>query len=240
MTLFKMCDWEHNGHDDSDWYAVVYDDEKDTLDRVCTGTTRAANALHIGPVMEKPTPEIIERAKKANLRQQLPLLMMKERDRVEKPFPFEPGSKVRLLADCRVMKKRVIPCDKCSGSGNWINPRNAADKRKCFACKGTGSHPGERVKVDGHQEWINLKEGMTGEVVDSAAWGTFYRNGYNKPNRYNTRVQLRMSTGEILWVAGGNLRLDCEMKTEEEIAQEWAPHADNFYGPWATSALSML
>jgi hypothetical protein len=51
MSLFTMCEWEYNGRDDSDWYAVIYDDEKDSLYRIETGTTRFAEALHTKIVM---------------------------------------------------------------------------------------------------------------------------------------------------------------------------------------------
>tara|TARA_Y100000034_G_C6907183_1_gene421388 strand:+ start:5073 stop:5642 length:570 start_codon:yes stop_codon:yes gene_type:complete len=36
-------------------------------------------------------------------------------------------------------------CGKCDGSGYWINPRNSADKRKCFACDGTGEPKQDKV-----------------------------------------------------------------------------------------------
>ena len=38
-----VLDWyEHNGYDDSDWYAICWNEEKQTIDKVLFDTTRCA------------------------------------------------------------------------------------------------------------------------------------------------------------------------------------------------------
>ncbi len=239
-----MSEWEHNGRDDSDWYAVVYDSEKDTLYRVETGTTRFANALHCGPPMENPTPEIMEKAKAANLKIALPGLLSYELRRVMEPYAdLVKGTKVRLLSECRIMEKTHSSCQKCSGSGFWVNPRNESDKRTCFACSGSGQVTGGKAKDEnGKQKWIKLSQGMVGEVLDTQVWGTFYRNGYNRPCRENTRVLIKFDDGSTHWVSATHVCLNDKIRSEEELVAAWKARGGDvdFYSHWRTSSLSML
>jgi hypothetical protein len=244
MSLFTMCEWEYNGRDDSDWYAVVYDDEKDSLYRIETGTTRFAEALHIGPPRQKPTDEIMERAKAALQKMTVPFLISREKQRVEEPYQsLVKGAKVRLSSTARIAKKETTICQKCNGSGHWVNPKNENDKRTCFACNGAGFKTGKAQKnANGKNDWTFLEEGLIGEVLDTQVWGTFYRNGYNRPDRSNTRVLVKFETGETHWVGANRLRLDEEPRSEEELIRSWKINGGDtdFYPHWRTAGLSML
>ena len=46
-----------------------------------------------------------------------------------------------------------------------------------------------------------IEKGTSGEVFWSGTFGTFYRNGYNHPNRYNIRVGLKLENGDKVFVA---------------------------------------
>jgi hypothetical protein len=243
MTLYKMYEWEHNGYDDSDWYAVVYDDAKDELYRVETGTTRFADALHCGPDMSIPTSEVMEKAKAANLRQSLSSILESEFRRVNEPYEsLVKGVSVRVLTPAKIMQKDKITCSKCNGSGNWVNPRNSEDMRVCFSCSGSGHIDGGKSKDEaGKQKWIHLRALMVGEVLETKVWGKFYHNGYNRPNRENTRVLVKFDTGTY-WVAAKHLGLDQDIRSEEELVLEWKSRGCDvdFYSKWRTSGISML
>ncbi len=107
------------------------------------------------------------------------------------------------------------PCQKCNGSGKWINPRNSNDKRDCFACKGSGQHVGAKVKSeDGKQVWDELPAGLAGSVIDWHSFGQFYASGYNKPGRNNTTVQFAIEGGKVVRASLSKLRLDQEYKDD--------------------------
>lgn len=241
MTLYKLDEWEYNGRDDSDWHAVVYNDETDTLDRVLTGTTRGANALHIGPPMLAPTPEILVKAKAALARILLSGMQHAETVRVNEPNPDDVprGTRVRFLVEhsCMMKDAQKGVCPKCQGSKCWENPRNPADKRPCFGCKGTGEVTEKftrRKDAAGKQEWHRIAAGVTGEVRWSKAYGTFYRTGYNQPGRHNTTALVVLDDGREVKAPLSKLRLDREIVDMTATATAAAEHG-NFYGPFRTA-----
>lgn len=251
MTLYELDSWEHNGRDDSDWYAVVYDSEKDSLDRVLTGTTRGANALHIGPAREKEIPADIKEKAILKLRDiLLGMVELGEKERVFEP-PIDslvPGVRVRLTEVHRCMKKEheATPCEKCSGSGKWTNPRNFVDKRECFACKGTGANKKNfrRAKDEqGKQVWERIEAGSTGIVVrEPKSFGKFYANGYNRPDRNNSSCTVKLDDGRELNVSCHKLRLDKEPRSPEEllkIADGYARRGGAFYIPFRTATIRL-
>lgn len=245
MTLYKLDEWEHNGHDDSDWYAVVYNDETDALDRVTTGTTRFAEALHCGPAMLAPTPEVMVKAKAALARLLLASMQHVETVRVNEPGPedIQKGARVRFLVDhsCMMKDAQKGVCPKCKGSKCWTNPRNSADQRPCFGCKGTGEVTTEYVKrkgADGKQEWHRIAAGATGEVRWSKAYGTFYRNGYNQPCRHNTTVLVVLDDGREVKAPLSKLRLDREIVDMAATATA-AAEGGGFYGPFRTAGVRL-
>ena len=61
--------------------------------------------------------------------------------------------------------------------------------------------------------------GDVGEIFWSKAYGTFYKNGYNHPDRANTRVGVRLANGTTVFAPLSALRLNREVDTEG-IAQQ--------------------
>lgn len=54
-----VLDWyEHNGHDDSDWYAICWNEEKQTIDEVLFDTTRCGGCGH---AEIDATPEVLRK-----------------------------------------------------------------------------------------------------------------------------------------------------------------------------------
>lgn len=81
--------------------------------------------------------------------------------------------------------------------------------------------------------------GTAGEVFRSGSYGTFYRNGHNRPGRENTRVGLRLRDGSKVFVALSACRRDREPDTDDALrcrAVELARHR-NFYALFRTSSV---
>ena len=66
---------------------------------------------------------------------------------------------------------------------------------------------------------VTVPKGAVGRVFWSGAYGTFYKNGYNRPGRNNIRVGLELTTGERVFVALSACRLDREPMGDEELRQ---------------------
>jgi hypothetical protein len=72
-----------------------------------------------------------------------------------------------------------------------------------------------------------IAEGTVGEVFWIGAYGQFYRNGYNRPGRDNTRVGLNFADGSSAYVALSACRLNRDPDDDEEMgicAWELAQH----------------
>jgi hypothetical protein len=82
---------------------------------------------------------------------------------------------------------------------------------------------------------VEAREGDVGEVFWHGAFGTFYRKGYNQPNRENTRVGLRLRDGQRIFIPLNKLRLDEEPMTESE-AEEKAEELSWKGWPWGSGA----
>lgn len=233
MGKYLLTDWEINGYDDSDFMCTYYDDVADVIGAHCYGTTRAAAPTMIGisadgttsveiggDVLRLPTKEIVERARIKLEDFIFGLLEREEQRRVHDPDvkDLTQGLRVRTKIECKNQMSLDVDCDKCGGSGNWTNPRNDADKRECFACKGSGVKRGPKLKTeDGKPKWEKIPAGTTGMVIRWGSFGTFYRNGYNQPNPDNTSVQFRTDEGKVVRSTLKNLRMDRECKTAEEL-----------------------
>src|SRR3989304_3730027 len=137
---------EHSEPSDSDWYAIVFDSEKDELRRIEIGTTRFANSLplnnqlHDGTPLLKPTDDILVRAKAKLADIIFHTIRMIEHAGVLEPDKLIDGTRVRFLSAHKSALKTCdeLMCGKCNGTGKWANPRNNSDQRPCFACKGSG------------------------------------------------------------------------------------------------------
>ena len=57
---------------------------------------------------------------------------------------------------------------------------------------------------------VTAKKGDTGRVFWTGHYGTFYRNGYNRPGRHNLRVGVRLADGSSIFVPASKLKLDEE------------------------------
>ncbi len=64
-----------------------------------------------------------------------------------------------------------------------------------------------------------IKAGTWGDVFWSEAYGTFYRNGYNKPCRENIRVGLRLPDGSKAFVALKACKLKREPMSDAELLE---------------------
>jgi hypothetical protein len=62
-----------------------------------------------------------------------------------------------------------------------------------------------------------LPAGTVGECIRVDSFGTFYRNGYNRPNRENSRVTLRLPDGSYQTVALSACRQNAEPMADAEL-----------------------
>lgn len=254
--LYRCCpDWEYNGYNDSDWYCVAYNADTDQLERIETGTTRFAEALHIDHGILPMTDEMRPRAIEA-----LTKLLITERMRLNKLYCEEPNIKhltkdteVIILNDHRCQKKEKsqekILCKKCDGLGYWQNPRNKSDQRECFGCRGAKEIAiGKRVKClddNGKPMWEKISAGTHGKVISQSSFGTFYHNGYNQPDRNNTTIYLKLDDGREVQAPASKLRLNKtpinEIETRALVEKDLEDNAEGwFYSCFRTSACSLV
>jgi hypothetical protein len=227
-----LTDWEINGYDDSDFMASYYDDVTNTIGFTCYGSTRYVSATVIwatngvttvsvdGESLMLPNAQVVEKARL--VLEELIFQKLKAADKrlVDTPdvADLKIGMRVRMLEKARMQMRESSSCVKCSGTGKWVNPRNDADKRDCFACKGAGKIVGEKLKdAKGKQVWLQLEAGLTGEALDWGSFGKFYASGYNQPCRENTSVQFRIDSGETVRASLSKLRLDQDYQSDETL-----------------------
>jgi hypothetical protein len=212
----QLCHWEQNGYSDSDFYTAWYDSETDTIHADCVWTTR-------GVMTGDPTDKVGVRVNADD-----PILV-KAYEYLEKYIRgalvadytrrhMEPDVEdLRVGMTCEVTRKvkcanRADKCPKCNGTGHWVNPKNSADKRECFGCKGRGAN-----KSGG---WLQIPAG-TVVIVDSwESFGKFYRNGYNRPNRGNTTVSGKLVNGTVVTVKLENLKQAGEAPKEADFREK--------------------
>ena len=233
MTKYILTDWELNMYDDSDFLCSYYDEEEDAIHNHMYGSTRFAGPTCIGfnadgvssvvikgEALRLPTSEVVEKARKRLAVYIYDKLVLQETRRVNEPEVTDlvVGLKVRLHTEVRNQMSEEKSCDKCAGSGKWINPKRSTDVRECFTCQGSGTLRGPKLKDEkGKIKYEKLPVGLVGEVIKWGSFGTFYRNGYNRPDRYNTSVQFKSSEGKVYRATLKNLRLDRECASEEEL-----------------------
>jgi len=142
------------------------------------------------------------------------------------------GMTLRLTASIRNQVSVTEPCRKCNGTGKWENPRNSADKRECFACRGSGTHKVGKAKTEeGKLKYDIIPTDTVGEVLDWGSFGTFYRNGYNQPNRDNTSVQLRTSEGKVFRATLAKCRMDRDYASPESLRKRADDLSYNYHWP---------
>lgn len=248
--LYQCCEeWEHSTYHDSDFYTVVYDSEKDEVRRFETWTTRFPSGPSPLPAL---TPDVAPKAHAALVRVYQERLARRITRQIVEPEPgdIQKGTRVRFTSEHRCMRKERLetrePCPKCQGEGAWINPRNTRDRRTCFACKGEKTvvrKRGVRAKnEDGSQAWEDIEPGARGVILGTATFGKFYRNGYNRPNRSNTTVYLRLDDGREVQAPLAKLAQDLDVPSADKIraiAEDYAAK-QGYYPPFATSHVAML
>lgn len=229
MTLYKLCEWEINGYNDSDWMLSVYNDEANKIETICIGSTRYAGCIehhaqicykcHGDPQM--PTMEIVEKARLCLAEYIFNSLRHVEHRSVLEPDDVRIGERVRLLEPHKNQSFKTTPCTKCNGSGHWVNPRNPDDKRDCFGCKGYGEIQGEKNKdSNGKLIWEKFQAGLSGVVKYCQAYGQFYSSGYNQPCRFNRTVKFVTDDGKLVKAPLSKLRLDREPMSDEKLREK--------------------
>lgn len=205
---YRICDWEDNGYHDSYFYGVTYDDETGKLESSMIGATAYAGGAYSLAGMPDPTREVLE-ACRIQLRDHI-YQKIRDAEHADMLTPQDARRDERmiLLENHRLQIKAMTPCHKCDGHGYWQNPRNADDKRPCFACEGKGQVPkGDNLKdASGKPLYTVLPAGCLVTVLGVTAFGRFYNKGYNRPDRTNRSVTGRLEDGRIVHIPMKKLR----------------------------------
>ena len=222
---YKICEWEENGYHDSYFYGVLFDDATGLMSKIGLGAT----AYAYSPIPEwqesvMPTPEIVERCRL--LLADFIFARIREAEHIDvfTPSDAKKDSVMVLLEDHKRQIKAPVPCEKCVGKGYWQNPNKAADRRPCFACEGTGSvAKGEAIKnASGKILRETIPAGTRLTVLAVTAFGSFYRNGYNKPDRSNRTVTGRTDAGAVVNIPLKKLRLALEPMSDAGLLERAA------------------
>lgn len=201
MPKFKLCEWEDNGHHDSYFYGAYFDDATGTIETTSLGATAYAPAPN--PTWEEcqpPTPAAIEAARLVLRGKIYPKLREAEDADVLTPQDAAKGDILTLLVPHARQLKAEVPCEKCRAKGFWQNPNNPSDRRPCFSCAGKGTTAkGEALRdAAGKVCRDTIPAGAIIVVIKTTAFGTFYRNGYNRPNRDNRSVTGTLPDGTVV------------------------------------------
>ena len=219
---YKICEWEDNGYHDSYFYGVYYDTDTGLMKEIQLGATAyAGGGYSFGVGYEMPTLEIIEKCRVLLAAHIFTVISNAEYRDVFLPEDAKEKDTVRLLVPHSGMVMVEEPCQKCEGKGHWQNPRRAEDKRPCFACHGRGRmRSKEKARAaDGKILRFTLPVDTVFTVQACTAFGTFYRNGYNKPNRSNRSVLSIAGDGQLYRIPLAKLRMDRDPMPEEELRQ---------------------
>lgn len=99
---------------------------------------------------------------------------------------------------------------------------------------------GHTFKDKKHDRVVEAKEGDAGTVVWTGNFGTFYRNGYSRPNRSNGRVGIKLDDGRVLFCPMTKVRMEQDPMSDEELRERaenlsWSGNfVKLFGGAWAT------
>jgi hypothetical protein len=219
MALYQLGSWEDNGYNDSDFFAAVWNSETNQVEAVLTGTTRGGMDNPLAGKLSPLNDEVLEAARVWLENHIFGIIRKAEEFDILQPSNVNAGQRVRLLENHRNKEREENqePCRKCNGSGKWVNPHNSSDVRECFACKGKGYHAKSTVKKGG--KFVTIPAGTAGEVVWCGAFGTFYRNGYNHPNRFNRSLIVKLDDGRKVNVPLEKCRLDKEPMADAELRE---------------------
>jgi hypothetical protein len=219
LMKYKICEWEDNGYHDSYFYGVYYDTNTGLMKEIQLGATAyAGGSYSFGVGYEMPTLEIIEKCRVLMAAHIFTVISNAEYRDVFLPEDAKEKDTVRLLVPHSGMVMVEKPCQKCEGKGHWQNPCREADKRPCFACHGRGrKRSKEKARTPGGKILrFTLPVDTVFTVQACTAFGTFYRNGYNKPNRSVLSIA---GDGQLYRIPLAKLRMDRDPMPEEELRQ---------------------
>lgn len=91
----------------------------------------------------------------------------------------------------------------------------------------TNAQKGERLELikDTRHKKVKYEKGTQGTVIWIGAFGKFYRNGYNKPGRFNRRVGLKLEDGKVFFTALSNCKRAKAPMSEAEMRKIADRHA---------------
>lgn len=210
----RLAEFERNGYNDSDWYSLILHVPTGTLMTQGTGTTRfAAPPTMYDGFFGRVTEEHLEVARQKWAEQAARVLVEIDTRNCTAPSVElfkQAGVEVTTLRAAHVGTKTVErrTCPKCEGSG-------AKGRYKCGYCKGVGHFDNvHNCKGEGGAVKAKVAAGARGVTLEPCvSRGTFYRDGYNKPDRGNSRVLVRLESGEIVTLGLDALRLTREPAT---------------------------
>ena len=116
------------------------------------------------------------------------------------------GVRVLLKTACKRHAYASTACDRCKGTGNWVNPSNARDVRSCFGCSGKGAHVDKVLDASGKPTWRRYAEGTRAEVIE--VYEEYSRFRRYAPAHLKVRVKLEDGYVESWFVC--DVRLDAE------------------------------
>jgi hypothetical protein len=217
VTSHRIATWERNGYDDSDFYAATWNVEAGEMIIDLVGSTRFAGG-GTTQATEPWTPEALEAARAAFAKFIYESLKAADTHDVLEFDAVELGVRVVTTAPTKNKVRDGEACARCGGTGRWTNPKSEHDVRECFGCRGSGLVLlRDRKDAEGKQVWTTFQAGVAGVVVSTAAHGSFYRNGYNHPNRNNTTATIRLDDGRIARIPLAKLRLERALLDDEEL-----------------------
>lgn len=216
--------WECNGAYDSDFYAVLFNTVSEELSVIMYDTTRFPSAGDTLARYRGPTLVQALAAQRVLSSKILAQLIEADRKDILEPQDVGVGTRVVLLAPHKNQAKEhdTGACVKCEGTGLWVNPRNCADKRTCFACAGKGIAKSNERKVktiDGKPVWVKFDPGVKGKVVWSGTFRTIYCNGYNKLGRSTISCKVLLDDGRTMSVPLEKLAIDRPLTSVERLRE---------------------
>lgn len=218
---YRICDWEDNGYHDSYFYGVTYDDATGKLESAMIGATAYASGAYSLAGVPDPTREVLEAAR-IQLRDHI-FQAIRDAEHADTLTPqhAQRDDEMILLENHRKVVRAMIPCEKCLGKGYWQNPRNPTDKRPCFACEGKSEVPkGDPVKdAAGKQVYHLIPAGTRATVLNVKAFGSFFRKGYNRPDRTNRSVTVRLADGHVANIPMAKLRRANDPMSDAELME---------------------
>ena len=212
----RFLEWEKNGPSDSDWFSVLL--HVPTMTRLVTGTGTTRFAHHPSTYdgfFSRPTDDQLAWAREWLAKTMTAMLVAMDAREIAEPqpsafrapqhtpwvdIPVVFSSPTSRPIEVRTYARRE--CAKCNGTGKFARGRSSGD---CYTCRGKGCEEqfgktGVKTKVAAGVKAVAVRP--------SEFWGTQYRNGYNQPDRDNTRVLVRLEDGRHVSAAVNLLSLD--------------------------------